>query len=427
MLGLGRRPDSVADVIALGPPPRKPPRFAAAREALALRDFRFLFFSTVSSGYAQWAQTIGIGLLVYELTDKSAFQLAAVSATGGVVRLVAGPFVGTALDRYPRRQVLVTSTLLSAIQGVILALLVIGGYAHVWHAYVFMCLDGLFTTTNQGARQAFVYDVTTDETLPNAVALNAIAQNLSRISGPPLAAVLIGFFGISSPFIFLAVLHSLGAALTLPISRSTRQAVVSGMHPLRGPWEGLLYVRSEPALLGIMLVATIPALLVYPYVQLLPVFAKDVLGGGAVTYGLLAAAIGWGSTMGLLGLAVTGDVRRKGVVAVWGMVGYTIALIAFSQSTTIWLSLLLLTVAGTFHGVSLALQQTLVQLLARNDMRGRTTSLFQMGFSLQPLGVLPMGVAIEEWGAGRGTGVFFVAAAVFFALMAVMWRSLRTV
>lgn len=427
MLGTRRRNGAAAAAVAL-PAPRRGPRLGTAIEALRMRDFRFLFFSTISGGYAQWAQSIGMGWLVYELTDRSAMQLAAVSATGGMVRLVVSPFVGTALDRYNRRQVLVTSTLISALQGSLLAALVVSGYAHVVHLYVFMILDGIFSTTNQAARQAYVYDITTDQTMPNAMALSAIAQNLSRISGPPLAAVMIGFMGRSSPFIVLAVLHVLAAALTLPISRQSRQAARVAIHPLRGPWEGFVYVRREHALLGLMLIGTAPALLVYPYVQLLPVFAKEVLDGGAVEFGLLAAAIGWGSIVGLFALAfVAGNIKRRGTIAMWGMVGYAAALIAFSQSTTLLMALLLLTVAGVFHGVSLNLQQMLVQMLARNDMRGRTTSLFQMGFALMPIGVLPMGIAIERWGPAHALGAFFLASAAIFVLMALFWRSLHEV
>ncbi|HRC62359.1 MAG: MFS transporter [Dehalococcoidia bacterium] len=427
MLGTRRRNGASAAAVAL-PAPRPAPRFGAAFESLHMRDFRFLFFSTVSAGYAQWAQSIGIGWLAYQLTGGSALQLAAVSATGGVVRLVVSPFVGAALDRYNRRQVLVSSTLLSALQGSLLAALVVSGYAHVLHLYIFMVLDGIFSTTNQAARQAYVYDITTNETMPNAMALSAIAQNLSRISGPPLAAVMIGFMGRSSPFVVLAVLHVLAAVLTLAISRRSRQAARVSIHPLRGPLEGFVYVRREHALLGLMVIGTVPALLVYPYVQLLPVFAKDVLDGDAITFGLLAAAIGWGSIVGLLGLAfVASSVKRRGTIAIWGMVGYAIALIAFSQSTTLLAALLLLTIAGVFHGVSLNLQQMLVQMLARDDMRGRTTSLFQMGFALMPIGVLPMGAAIDRWGAAHALGAFFLVSAVVFVLMGLFWRSLREV
>lgn len=413
---------------AVAAPALRPRRFAAARESLEIRDFRFLFFGSISSGYAQWAQQIGVGLLTYAMTNDSASQLAAVIATGGVVRLLAGPFVGALLDRYPRRQVLIHSTWIGGAKGIILAALVLAGYAEVWHLYVFMALDGIVSTTNQVARQAFVYDVTTDATLPNAVALNAIAQNLSRITGPVLAAGLVSVLGTAYPFLVLGLLHLIGALLTLQISHATRQQRGVTLHPLRGPWEGFLYVRSERPLLGLMLLGVVPALMVYPYVSLLPVFSENVLDAGAIGYGLMAAAIGWGSIVGLLVLALLGrDIKRKGLFAMWGMLGYTVALLAFSQSTALPVALVLLTIAGLFHGVSLNLQQVLVQILARNDMRGRATSLFQMGFALMPIGIVPMGFAADRWGPDVGFGAFFLISVVIFALMLIFWRSLRSV
>jgi len=399
-------------------------RFATAIGALRGRDFRLLFFGTVAQGFGQWAQTIGMGWLVYELSNDSAVQLGAISAFSGVVRLVAGPFIGFALDRYSRRSILLWTTGLGATQGGALALLVISGHAEIWHIYMFAFAEGLITTTNQTTRQAYVYDITTDETLPNAVALSSVAQNLSRVSGPPLAGVL-AVLNVAAPFIFLTVMKTLGLLLTLPLSRATRQAGRASQNALRGTWDGLRYVSREPAVLGLVVLALIPALLVYPYVQLLPVFAKQVLGGGSLEYGLLAASIGWGSLVGLLGLAFAGDMPRKGVTALWGMLGYALLLLAFSQSTVLWLSLACLSIAGVFHGVSLALQQTLVQLLARNDMRGRATSVFQMGFALQPIGVLVMALAIDQWNAAPAVGAFFAVASLAFGAMAVGWGSLR--
>lgn len=419
--------------LAPGPPPPplpRPPRqsasarFTTAIAALRGRDFRLLFFGTVAQGFGQWAQTIGMGWLVYELSQESAVQLGAISAFSGVVRLLAGPFIGFALDRYSRRSILLWSTALGAAQGGALAALVLSGRAEVWHIYIFALAEGLITTTNQTTRQAYVYDITTDETLPNAVALSSVAQNLSRVSGPPLAGVL-AVFNVAAPFVFLTVMKSIGVLLTLPLSHATRQSGRASQNALRGTWDGIRYVSREPAVLGLVVLALIPALLVYPYVQLLPVFAKQVLGGGSLEYGLLAASIGWGSLVGLLGLAFAGDMPGKGRVALWGMLGYALLLLAFSQSTVLWLSLVLLSIAGVFHGVSLALQQTLVQLLARNDMRGRATSVFQMGFALQPIGVLVMALAIDRWGAAPAVGTFFAISSVAFGLMAVGWGSLR--
>ena len=126
----------------------------------------------------------------------------------------------------------------------------------------------------------------------------------------------------------------------------------------------------------------------------------------------------------MIGLSLYGDVRRKGVVLIWFFIAYVAALIVFTQMDSLALALVMLVVAGLFHGVAMVLSQTLVQLMARNDMRGRTTATFQMGFGLMPLGALPMGLAIDAFGAQRAVAAFMTVALVFFVIQAFTWRSL---
>jgi MFS family permease len=398
--------DGRGDAPAAPGPPLRGDRIAALR----LRDFRFLFAGTVTSGFGQWATMIGLGWLAFVLSGESAAQLAWVVAVGGATRLLSGPFVGVVLDRYHRRTVTVWSTLASAALGLGLAALVLTEMIAFWQLFVFSAFEGVISSTNQNVRQAFVYDVTTPATMSNAVALNAIAQNMSRIAGPPLAGAMIGLLGTASPFLFIAVMMSSATVFTLQISKTTRQASLDTDHPLRSMWAGIRYVSSDRTMLGLIASAAVPGVFLYPYVPLLPVFAEDVLGAGATGYGVLAASLGLGSLLGLLVLSGVGDVRRKGVIAVWGLVLYATAMLAFTQSTVFALSAALLVVAGVFHGVAFTVSQILVQLLARDEMRGRATSLFQMGFSLMPIGAIPMGFAIEAWGAAVGVGSFILVA-----------------
>ena len=384
--------------VETAPAPPTPPdgtKPAGSRlDALRIRDFRLLFIGTISSGFGQWGQTIGLNWLAYDLSNESASQLAFVASAGGAARLFAGPAVGVVLDRFHRRNVLISTTVVSALKGFILGVLVISGIVNMPIVYAFAILEGVVSTANQNARQTFVYDVTTEETLPNAVALSAIAQNLSRIVGPPLIGVLIGAFGTSAPFLFIAVMMAIATAFTLPISRSTRQGERDRENPLRSLSLAIRYVSKDRAMLGLMLTSVIPALLVYPYVQLLPVFAEEVLDRGATGYGLLAAAIGWGSLTGLLLFSYfMSSVRRRGLVLMWFFVGYCAALIAFTQSDVFALSLAMLVVAGLFHGVALTLSQTLVQ--------------------------------IEQFGAQTAVGAFITVALAFFVFQALLWRSLR--
>src|SRR5690606_33814776 len=105
-----------------------------------------------------------------------------------------------------RRMIILLTTLFGAVQSLIIAALVISGTAEVWHAYVFSVLSATTQALNNPARQAFVNDVSTPENLPNAIALTSIAQNASRIVGPPLAG-LIAAWDVSAAFITVAVVR----------------------------------------------------------------------------------------------------------------------------------------------------------------------------------------------------------------------------
>ena len=407
--------------------PRPPRRTSAALAALRGRDFRFLFLSTIATGYGQWAQMIGLNWLVFVLSDHSATELAIVNAIAGFTRLLIGPFVGVALDRWNRRTLVIGTTWVSALQALVIGVLVIAGFIDLWHTYLIAAIEAVINTANQNARQAFAYDITDEETLANAVALSSIAQNIARITGPPLTGAIIGIWGTAAPFVFMGVVMVIGTALTLPIGKQTRQAARVAGHPLRSLWDGLVYVSHDRALLGLIAMISIASLLIYPYLSLLPVFAEEVLDAGAGGYGTLAAAAGVGSVAGLVALALAGNVRHKGLVLQFGLLIYVLFLIAFSQSRNLWLSAALLALGGVTHSMALAMSQTLAQLLPRNDMRGRVTGVVQTSFGLMPLGALPMGFAVSRWGAAPAVGAFFVAATVLFVVMLGTWKSLRTV
>ena len=158
---------------------------------------------------------------------------------------------------------------------------------------------------------------------------------------------------------------------------------------------------------------------------MLPFFSYDVLGTGAQGYGILASGMGYGSIMGLVALAFMGDIRRKGLVMFATLLGYCIFVVAFTQSEVLGLSMALLIVGGTFHGPSITLTQTLLLLRSRQEMTGRVMSLNGMTHGLQPLGAIPMGIAIDAWGPPNAVAAFVLVAAVTVAATAALAGSLR--
>ena len=376
-------------------------------------------------GYGQWFQQIGLGVLVYEMTGSGTQMGLIVGLRGGML-LVASPAGGILSDRMSRRTLIIFATAVGAAQAAMLAVIIISGLAEVWHLYVFALVEGIATGVNRPARQAFVRDITERKNLSNAVFLTAITMNASRVSGPPLAGAIYGLMGPAQLFFILAALKVVAMWTTILISRQTRQVMTPTQEaPLRGLWEGVHYVVQDRAILALVVLNTIPSLVIYPYVQLLPFFAYDVLNSGAHGYGWLASALGWGSIGGLVVLVFAGDVPRKGLVMFGTLLLYALLVVAFTQSEIFVISWGLLMVAGIFHGPALALMDTLFLLKSRENMTGRVMALNGMAHGLMPLGAIPMGISVDLWGAPNAVAAFVLTGALTIAVTAVLSTSLR--
>jgi MFS family permease len=391
--------------------------------SLGQRDFRYLAASTLAAGFGQWGQQISLSWLVYVLTGSAA-QLGSVAFAGGILSLLLTPFGGILADRYPRRTVIVVATMAGAAQSFVIAALVLTGAVQVWHVYAFALISALTNAVNQPARQAYVYDVSTEHTLANAIAVNSLAQNAARVAGPPLAGALVAA-SLGAGFVFVAVMQAAATFATMLMSGDTRQVRLRGRNPLEELFEGFRYLASDSRLRGLLVLNALPAMLVYPYVSFMPIFASKVLHGGSFDYGLLVAMVGVGSAIGLLLLAFLGDPPRKGVLMLGGFIVYLVLVTTFTQSRLLVLSLGILGVAGVFHGFALALNTTLFQLVVRGDMRGRGMAVWQMAFGLMPLGALPMGLAITRFGAQTGVVIFTVPCLAAFLVIAASWGALR--
>jgi MFS family permease len=406
-------------------PPPSPSAFRRTFASFSNRDFRYLTLSSIAVGFGQWGQQIALSWLMFVLTGSAA-QLGAVAFAGGILSLLLTPVGGILADRYSRRMIMLLATFAGALQSIAIAVLVITGVVQVWHVYVFAIASALTMAINNPARQAYVFDISSEETLGNAVAMNSVAQNVSRIAGPPLAGVLAAI-SISAPFLFVAVMRIVASGATALMGEGSGLRVRSGRKPLADLAEGFAYLFRERQLLGLMVLNFLPALLVYPYVSFMPIFASRVLHAGSFGYGLLVATIGLGSVVGLFLLAYLGDVRRRGLFMLIGFTGYMGLVTAFTQSHVLVLSLLALTSAGVFFGFATALNTTVFLLLVREDMRGRGMAAWQMAGGVSPLGALPMGLAITRFGPQIGAGVFTGTCFVLFVLITLFWRTVREI
>ena len=337
--------------------------------------------------------------LVYRLTG-SALLLGAVSFASQFPSLLMAPFAGALADRWSRYHIVLGAQILSMIQATVLAALVLTDVVAVWHLMVLSVVMGLINGVDIPARQALMVRLIGDPgDLPNAIALNSSMFNAARLVGPAVGGVLIGLTGEGTVFVINAVSYVgvLGALSMLRVPHQPPNQVESVWRTMI---DGFSYAWASTPLRDLLTLLSLFALIGIPYVVLFPVFARDVLGGGPGTLGLLTASAGAGSFLGALALASRSTVRGLGRVIARGsgLFGLTLILFAFSRNAV--LSSVLLVVSGFTMIIVTASINTILQTIVREDMRGRIMSLYTMAFvGTTPIGGLVGGAIASRVGA----------------------------
>jgi MFS family permease len=281
-------------------------------------------------------------------------------------------------------------------------------------------LGGLIRGFEIPFRQAFIVDMLDDpRDLPNAIALNSFLVNGARLIGPSLAGFLVGWFGEGICFLVNAVSFLAVVAALVAMRLRPRPLRAHATHPLRDLKEGFLYVSRSAPIRTVLLLVGLVSLVAVPYTVLLPVFAREVLGGGPHTMGFLISAVGIGAIGGAAFLA-----SRRSVLGIPALIAasstlFGAGLVAFSLSTNLLLSIGLLAVAGFGMMVQMASSNTLLQTIVDEDKRGRLMSFHTMAFmGMVPFGSLIAGGLASALGAPGAVlvcGLACVLAAAVFA------------
>jgi MFS family permease len=355
--------------------------------ALSHRNYRLFFGGQSISLIGTWMQLVAVNWLVYRLTH-SAFMLGLVGFSSRIPAFLFTPLAGVFVDRWNRHRILVGTQVLSMIQALILALLVLTGTIAVWQIIFLSIVLGLVNAFDIPVRQAFVVDmIERREDLGNAIALNSSLVNGARLVGPSIAGVLIATLGEGICFLmnglsFLAVI----AALLAMTVRSEKKAVLRT--PVwRGLEEGFRYAFGFAPIRAVLLLLALVSLMGMPYAVLMPIFAAKILQGGPQTLGFLLGASGIGALTGAIFLASRNNVLGLGRIIVIASSFFGLGLIGFSLSRIFWLSLLLMGLTGFGMMVQMTSSNTVLQTLVDEDKRGRVMSFYAMAF----MGMVPFG------------------------------------
>jgi len=378
-------PSASASEVSEAPPPVTVFRRLAA--ALHYRDFRVLWLGALTSTIGTWMQKVTQNWLVLTLAGPaSAFYLGLDAFLGEAPILLFTLIGGVIADRRDRRQLLLMSQYVQMTTAFVLAALVYWDVIRIWHVLALSTITGIAQAFGGPAYQSLIPLLVDKQHLPNAIALNSIQFNLSRVIGPLIAGAALAAFGMAACFGLngLSFLAVIAALLSLHVRHVPAPTRTSLREELQG---GFAYVRRQPALIGLTFLACATTFLGTPILTFLPVFAQDVFRGGVSQYTQLMAFAGAGAVTGALIVAWLGKYRQMGRTFLLLQIAFGVLVVLFAVTHVVWINAVLLFGCGACMVIVFATISSLVQLIVPNELRGRVVSIYLVAFR----GGMPLG------------------------------------
>jgi MFS family permease len=344
--------------------------------SLRYRDYSFLFllaFFAISAQQMRLAQNL---YQVYEISG-SAFWLGMTGLAQGVPIFALGLFGGTLADFLDRKLILLITTFGNLLVAITLAILTLTDLIQVWHILAGTALTSALNIVLNPTRMALISHLVPRSHLTNAVALNSSVSQASHFVGPMLGGLSLAWMSTGNAYLLNASFYIPAVVAIVLLKAPAADKSAREKFALASFLGGVKFLFSEPIILTLVLLDFVVIGFGY-YRPLLPIFAKDILFVGPAGFGMLSSAPAIGGVVGTLVLLGIGDVKTKGMLALWSFLGYAIALGVFAISTTFWLSLLLLSTMGLANSLQAVMRQTSFHLLTPDHVRGRAFSVFNM-------------------------------------------------
>jgi MFS family permease len=360
------------------------------------RNYRLFFAGQLVSLMGTWMQNVAQAWLVYSLTH-SPFLLGLTSFCSMVTVFFITPFGGMVADRVDRRRMLLLTQSAAMLQATILAVLTLTGVVQVWEIIALALCMGLINSFDVPSRQSMTLDMVGREDLRHAISLNSMMFNAARVIGPSVAGALIAVVGEGVCFALNAA--SFAAVLTsLYLMRLPQRAPRIVGHPLREIQSGYRYSFTSPQIRVSLMLVGISSMFGAAYLTLMPAFARDLLHGTSTAYGTLMTSIGAGALIGAYFLSRMPE-KHLAYAPVAAAIAFGIGIIAFSHSHILWLSVLLLLPTSASLMLLGGTTNTIIQMVAHEDYRGRVISHYTQAFmGMMPWGSLLLGTLASHLG-----------------------------
>ena len=384
-------------------------------EALRYRDYRLFWMGQLVSVVGLQMLMVAQGWLVYDLTG-SRLQLGLVGLSSAAPSILLNLFGGVVADKVNPRRLIMATQSISCLVLLVLATLTALHLVQPWHIMVVAFLMGGLGAFDGPSRQVIFPYLIDRKVLMNAVALNSTVWQSTRIVGPALAGVLLAVVGPSVIF-YLAALGFGTFVLFLAAVRMPAIVRNTSSHFMSDMGDGLRYIWNNHIFAFILGMTFFNSFFGLSYIQLMPVFQKDVLHVGPSGLGLLLAMGGVGALSGTLIVGALGNFRAKGLLMIVGAVAFGLLLLLFAYSRWFPISLVLVALAGAASSIYMISAQITLQMLVPDQFRGRVMGIWGIAYNLMPLGGFQGGVLATLFGAPVAVAVGG-SAVIAFAILA---------
>ncbi len=382
--------------------------------ALGFPRFRRYWFASFASVGATQLVILGQGWLIYELSG-SALQLGVLGAAASVPSILMTLLGGVIADRFDRRRILITTSLITSALLALLTFLDYTNLATVWQVLVIAAAVSLISGLDWPARAAIFPLLLDRHAYLSAAAMNAFIWQSTRMAIPAAGGLIIALTGDTWPIFAIATCGF--AVMALVLLGIQLKVLPPAVHesPMEQLTAGIRFILRTDIFRWLLGLFFIGMFFSQSYVQIMPVFA-DLLGTDEAGYGYLLSAGGLGSVMGTLLIGMVQESRRLGWFMLGGAVGSVIAVVLFAAAIPLQslpLSLLLAFLIAASASAFMIISMTILQLKVPDALRGRVMGIHTIGYSLVPLGGLFLGALADSLGAAwavvTGAGVYLIA------------------
>jgi MFS family permease len=383
-------------------------------ELLRAGPFRRYIIGSLISDTGTWMQVMAQGWVMSTLTNK-AIMLGLVNLAAGLPTLALTMIGGSAADRFDKRKILIATQIAQIAFALGLGWLVFIGQIQIWHVMFFAALLGVSIAFEMPAISALVPELVKREQIASAVALDRSVFHGSRLIGPSLAGLFVGWWGAASAF--FANAFSFLALIIALISLPRRSVGTKEEEEKRrsGIMDGFRYVRSDRTILSMIMLIALTTIFIFPTISvMLPLYVRNVLRLGPDSMGWLMATSGTGAFLGSLGLLSIAREKRLRFMS-----GNVLAIAAgvffMSQSHSFLLTACSMGVLAIALSMNFGLANTIVQEHAPSHLRGRVSAVFGLSF----FGLMPIaGLIVTGFSDLVGMRTALAVASVIYGIAA---------